>query len=145
MAAQALNTIWEVDDPLWAMIEPVLAEYWPRKRTGRPPACWRRCVNGIIYQMRTGCQWNKLPREFGDDSTVHRWFQRWAANGVLEQVWAALVEHCDDLGGVDWKWQAADGSLAKARFGGRRRPQPNGPGEKRHEDQPRGRRPRRSA
>ena|SRR5215207_4525269 len=118
MAAQALDTIWEVDDPLWAMIEPVLAEYWPRKRTGRPPACWRRCVNGIIYQMRTGCQWNKLPREFGDDSTVHRWFQRWAANGVLEQVWAALVEHCDDLGGVEWKWQAADGSLAKARFGG---------------------------
>ena len=118
MAAQALDTIWEGDDQLWAMIEPVLAKFWPRKRTGRPPACWRRCVNGIIYQMRTGCQWNKLPKEFGDDSTVHRWFQRWAANGVLEQVWAVLVEHCDELGGVDWKWQAADGSLSKARFGG---------------------------
>jgi putative transposase len=118
MAAQVLATIWEVDDPLWAMIEPALAEFWPRKRTGRPPACWRGCVNGIIYQMRTGCQWNKLPKEFGDDSTVHRWFQRWAENGVLERVWAVLIEHCDELGGVDWKWQAADGSLAKARFGG---------------------------
>jgi hypothetical protein len=29
-----------------------------------------------------------------------------------------LVAECDDLGGVEWKWQAADGILGKARFGG---------------------------
>jgi putative transposase len=118
MATQTLDTIWEVDDTLWAIIEPILLDFWPRKRTGRPPACWRACLNGIIFQMRTSCQWNKLPKEFGDDSTVHRWFQRWAEEGVLERIWAVLVEHCDELRGVEWKWQAADGSLAKARFGG---------------------------
>jgi len=115
---KALDTIWEVDDALWSIIEPILSAYWPRKRTGRPPACWRACFNGVIYQMRTGCQWNKLPQQFGDDSTVHRWFQRWAEEGILERIWAVLVEHCDELRGVEWKWQAADGSLAKARFGG---------------------------
>jgi putative transposase len=113
-----LDTIWEIDEDLWSMVEPILVEFWPRKSTGRPPACWRNCLNGIIYQLRTGCQWNKLPKVFGDDSTVHRWFQRWAEGGVLEQVWAVLIEHCDELHGVEWKWQAADGSLAKARFGG---------------------------
>jgi putative transposase len=113
-----LDTIWEVDDGLWSIVEPILAEFWPRKRTGRPPACWRRCVDGIIYQLRTGCQWNKLPKQFGDDSTVHRWYQRWSAEGVLERVWSVLVERCDALHDVEWKWQAADGSLAKARFGG---------------------------
>lgn len=119
MAKQkTLDTIWEVDDTLWSIIEPVLLSYWPRKRTGRPPANWRRCLNGIIYQLRSGCQWNKLPKQFGDDSTVHRWFQRWSEDGVLERVWAVLIEHCDELHGVDRKWQAADGSLAKARFGG---------------------------
>jgi putative transposase len=115
---KTLDTIWEVDDTLWAIIEPILIAFWPRKRTGRPPACWRGCLNGIIYQMRTGCQWNSLPEEFGDDSTVHRWFQRWAEEGILERIWAVLIEHCDELHGVEWKWQAADGSLAKARFGG---------------------------
>lgn len=120
MATQMLETIWEVDDTLWAIIEPILLDFWPRKRTGRPPACWRGCLNGIIFQMRSGCQWNKLPKEFGDDSTVHRWFQRWAEEGVLERIWAVLIEHCDELRGVEWKWQAADGSLAKARFGGSR-------------------------
>ena len=118
MATQTLDTIWEVDDTLWAIIEPILWDFWPRKHTGRPPACWRGCINGIIFQMRTSCQWNKLPKEFGDDSTVHRWFQRWAEEGVLERIWAVLVEHCDELRGVEWKWQAADGSLGKARFGG---------------------------
>jgi len=115
---KALKTIWEIDDSLWLLIEPTLLEFWPPKATGRRPTDWRQCLNGIIYQMRTGCQWNKLPKQFGDDSSVHRWFQRWAEGGVLERIWALLIEHCDTLGGVEWKWQAADGSLAKARFGG---------------------------
>lgn len=29
-----------------------------------------------------------------------------------------LVEHCDALGAVDWKWQAANGTMGKARMGG---------------------------
>jgi putative transposase len=116
--SKVLDTIWEIDDVLWAIIEPILLEYWPPKRTGRKPADWRRCINGIIYQMRSGCQWNKLPKRFGDDATVHRWFSRWSRDGVLEKIWAVLIEHCDELGDVEWKWQAADGRLGKARFGG---------------------------
>lgn len=117
--ATTLETIWEIDDELWAIIEPILLDYWPRKRTGRKPVDWRKCLNGIIYQMRAGCQWNKLPKRFGDDSSVHRWFSRWSQDGVLERIWAVLVERCDELGDVEWKWQAADSRLGKARFGGR--------------------------
>ncbi len=116
--SETLDTIWEVDEELWAIIEPILVEYWPPKSTGRKPVDWRLCLNGIIYQMRTGCQWNKLPERFGDDSSVHRWFSRWSRDGVLEKIWAVLVEHCDALGDVEWKWQAADARLGKARFGG---------------------------
>jgi hypothetical protein len=36
----------------------------------------------------------------------------------MEKVWAKLVENCEDLGGVSWKWQSADGAMAEARFGG---------------------------
>jgi transposase len=54
------------------------------------------------------------------DSTVHRWFQRWCRRGVMERIWAALVADCDELQGVDWEWQSAEGALAKARFGGLR-------------------------
>ncbi|OWK36474.1 IS5 family transposase [Fimbriiglobus ruber] len=114
-----LPTIWEVSDDLWARIEPILAAAWPRRDPrGRHHADWRRCLNGIIYQMRTGCQWNALPKVLGDDSTVHRWYQRWCRLGVMEKIWADLVQTCDDLGQVHWDWQSADGCMGKARHGG---------------------------
>ena len=120
-AIPPLETIWEVSDELWARIEPILLEDAPPPppaKGGRPRADWRQVFNGIIFRMRTGCQWNRLPKQFGDDSSVHRWFQRWCKNGVMEKVWAVLVGECDELGAVSWEWQSADGSMGKARFGG---------------------------
>jgi hypothetical protein len=32
-------------------------------------------------------------------------------------LWALLVKECAELKGVQWKWQAADCMLGKARFG----------------------------
>jgi putative transposase len=59
-----------------------------------------------------------LPKQFGDDSSVHRTLQRWIAKGVFERIWAVLIENCDELGGVNWEWQSADGAMGKARCGG---------------------------
>jgi putative transposase len=117
-ARKKLGTIWRIPDELWDIIEPILLEFWPRKREGRPPADWRRVLEGIIFRMRSGCQWDQLPKEFGSKSTVHDWFQRWNKGGVMEKIWARLVENCQELGGVHWDWQSADGAMAKARFGG---------------------------
>jgi len=105
---------------LWLRIKPILEKFWPRKLTGRRHTNWRLILNGIIFRMRSGCQWDQLPRKFGPKSTVHDWFQRWCAGGVMKQIWAVLVSECDELGGVQWEWQAADGWLGKARFGGKK-------------------------
>jgi putative transposase len=113
-----LATIWEVDDELWKIIQSILIERDPPRWTGRDRIDQRAALNGIIYQMRSGCQWNHLPQEFGDDSSVHRTFQRWIQKGVLERIWATLIENCEELGGVNWQWQSADGAMGKARFGG---------------------------
>jgi putative transposase len=127
-----LGTIWEVPDALWDRIVPILEDFWPAKRTGRKVADWRRALNGIIFRMRSGCQWEQLPRKFGPKSTVHDWFQRWCQGGVLKRLWEELVKECDELGAVDWQWQSADGRLGKARFGGEKGGQePHGSWEKR--------------
>jgi len=115
---EPLPTIWKVDDALWAIIQSILQELDPPAKTGRPRTGQREAFNGIIYQMRSGAQWNQLPEEFGDDSSVHRTMQRWIAKGVLQRVWAVLVGNCEELGGVNWQWQSADGAMGKARFGG---------------------------
>ena len=67
-----LPTIWDVPEDLWQKIQPLLP---PEKRPGtpgRPAINARMILNGILYVMRTGCQWNAVPREFGSGSTLHR-------------------------------------------------------------------------
>ena len=45
----------------------------------------------LSFRMRTGCQWNQLPKAFGDDSSVHRTFQRWENLGLFDMLWAVLI------------------------------------------------------
>ena len=113
-----LPTIWRVPDELWKKIEPILAEHDPPKSTGRSRIDQRGALDAIIFRLRTGWQWNRMPKEFPDDSSVHRTLQRWVELGILDLIWAKLVEECDELGGVEWEWQAADAAMGKARFGG---------------------------
>ena len=115
---KALPTIWHVSDELWELIHPILKSLDPPAKTGRKRTDPRAALDGIIYQMRTGCQWNVLPRRFGDDSSVHRTFQRWISLGLFDSVWALLIQQCEELGGVHWQWQAADAVMGKARLGG---------------------------
>jgi transposase len=141
-----LGTIWEIPDELWRRIEPILKEFWPKKPTGRRVANWRKMLNGIIFRMRSGCQWDQLPERFGPKSTVHDWFQRWVEGGVFEKIWAVLVAECDELGGVQWEWQSADAMLGKARFGGEKDGQePHRPRQERDQEEPGDRRRRRAA
>jgi len=116
---KALPTIWRCPDDLWnIIIAPLLMELDPPAKTGRPRTDQRKALDGIIYHLRTGCQWNALPRVFGDDSSVHRTFQRWIERDVLIAIWGVLIEQCEELDGVDWEWQSADAAMGKARFGG---------------------------
>ena len=114
----ALATIWEVPDELWAVLAPLIAEVDPPQLTGRKRVDARAILNAILFRLRSGCQWNQLPERFPDDSSVHRTFQRWVRLGLFARMWATLVQHCAELGGVDWEWQAADAMMGKARLGG---------------------------
>jgi len=116
--AEPLPTIWKVDEKLWAKFEKVLEEHDPPARLGPDRIDQRKALDGVIYRMRSGVQWNHLPRDFGDDASVHRTFQRWVKRGVIGRLWGLLVESCEELGGVDWQWQSFDCALGKARHGG---------------------------
>ncbi len=119
---KTLTTIWVIPDDLWERIEPVTLKLDPPKGKGRKRVDQRRMLEGIIFRMRSSCQWNRLPKDLGDDSTIyrtwHRTFQRWVERGVLEGVWAVPIEECRELDGVYWEWQSPDCSMGKARFGG---------------------------
>jgi len=111
-AKTPLPTIWEIPDELWERIEAILAVRYPSARTGRPRADLRRVLNGIIYRMRSGVQWNQS-RSSATTRGVHRWFQAFVGDEVLEEVWAALLAECEALGDLNWTWQAVDGMMGK--------------------------------
>jgi putative transposase len=122
--AAELPTLWTTPDDLWQeFILPILREHDPEPHTGRPRTDQRKALDGIIFILRSGCQWNALPRHFGSDSAVHRTFQRWVKLGIFQMIWAALVAYARPLGLVEFEWQSSDTSMGKARFRGAHRAQ----------------------
>ena len=116
-----LPTIWFAPDDLWAIISEVLWRLDPPSPTGRPRINQRTAFDAIVFRFRSGCQWDHMPKDYGDSASVHRTFQRWVDKGVLVPLWGEIVSKCDDLKGVKWDFQAADGWLGKARMGGDKR------------------------
>ncbi len=52
----------------------------------------REVFNGILYLVKTGCQWRMLPGDFPDWRIVYYYFSSWKSNGVIEVLQEALVE-----------------------------------------------------
>lgn len=115
---------WLMPDELWTRIEPLLPPEKPKGKGtqgGRPNADRRRAMDAICYILRTGGQWNGLPRSLGSDRTAHDYFQKWTQAGVFERLWRLGLEDYDVLQGIQWDWQAADGAMTKAPLAARRR------------------------
>lgn len=56
----------DLSDEQWAVLGPLI-----RAATRQPGKIDRRAiVNAIFYQLRTGCQWRYLPREYPNGKTV---------------------------------------------------------------------------
>ena len=109
---------WILPDKLWDRMEKLLPRYKANPKGGRPRVDLRHVANGIFYVLRTGCQWNAVPREFGSGSTLHRYFQQWVAAGVFRKLWKASLLEYDKLKGIQWNWQSVDGAMTKSPLGG---------------------------
>jgi putative transposase len=70
----------------------------------------------IVYVLRTGIQWNALPRELGASSTVYDRFRWWESQGFFLHLWQAGLQEYDELAGIGWDWQSLDSSTVKAPF-----------------------------
>ena len=73
------------------ILEPLLLEILPLKKTTRP-ANWtkREIIDGILYQLKNGCNWEDLPKDLPPYSTVTAF--RWEARdaGVMEKLMNVL-------------------------------------------------------
>jgi transposase len=78
----------DLTDERWALIEPVLTAWKAR----HPSASGhqggyelREIVNAILYQSRTGCQWEYLPHDLPPRSAAY-YFARWRDDGTDQAI-----------------------------------------------------------
>ena len=117
---------WEISDEFWNLVEPLIpkspriaGKTYTRKPGGgrKPKYSDRLYFAAIVYVLRTGIIWNALPREKFEglgSAAVHRKFQQWAAAGVFLDLWRRGLAEYDELKGIAWLWESADGAMIEA-------------------------------
>jgi transposase len=78
-------------DREWEILEPVLHQALPPKKKTRPPE-WnhRELLDGMLYQLKSGCNWGDLPKDFPPYSTVYWHYKQWRDAGVFDSLLEVL-------------------------------------------------------
>ena len=109
-------------DALWDEIEPLLPPPPPTSpKGGRPPVDSRKALTGILFVLRTGCQWQRLPTAaFGvSGSSCWRRFSEWTAAGVWPALHGRLLNRLGRAGGVNLDRVVVDSQSVRALKGAR--------------------------
>ena len=108
----------DIPEELWARIKVWIP---PQKRSpkgGPYPIDDRRVMSGIVYRLRTGCQWDAIPAEFSSGSTCYRRFVQWRKAGVFVAAHVEMLLYYDGKVGIEWDWASLDSASVKAPKGG---------------------------
>ena len=114
-----IRTIIHIPDDLWNKIKNILPDEKSENTIGRPIVPYRKVFDGIMFILRTGCQWKMLPKVYGSGSTCHRRFQEWRQSGIFDRLWTGLLKLYDIKKGIKWNWQSLDSISVKSPLGGR--------------------------
>ncbi|PZD74013.1 hypothetical protein C1752_01580 [Acaryochloris thomasi RCC1774] len=81
-------------DKEWEIVEPLLLQLLPAKKQTRS-SHWtkRELFDGILYQLKNGCNWADLPKDLPPYSAVYWHYKQWRAAGVLETLMNVLHRH----------------------------------------------------
>jgi putative transposase len=89
----------DLTDAQWTIVKPLIP---PAKPGGRPREVdMREVLNTLLYQARTGCQWELLPHDLLPKSTVWDYFQRWRDDGTWRRITDALRQKVRAAAGRD--------------------------------------------
>jgi transposase len=107
-------------DELWDIIEPVLPKWTPSRKGGQPRLPDRAALTGILFILKTGLQWEDLPREMncGCGMTCWRRLRDWQAHGTWEKILKVLLAQLRGADQIDWSRALIDSSSVRAAYGG---------------------------
>ena len=71
-------------------------------------------VDAILWILRTGAPWRDLPEEFGPWATAWDYFDRWNADGTLDEILHRLRAAHVDSASIDDQLWCIDGTSVRA-------------------------------
>jgi putative transposase len=79
----------DLTDSQWALIEHHFdtGNYGKSRKHSQ-----KHLMNGILYVIKTGCQWHFLPKDFPPYKTVYSFYKRAKDKGIWEKMMKDLVE-----------------------------------------------------
>ncbi len=76
-----------LSDREWEIIEPLL----PKKKKTKPPTWTKRIIlDAVFYQLKNGCNWGDLPKNFPPYSTVYWHYKQWRKAGIITGIMQVL-------------------------------------------------------
>lgn len=105
-------------DQQWAVLAPLIPPPVKRTKRGRPRRPDRDVLDGILWVLRTGAQWEALPKGiYPPKSTCHERFQEWNDQNVFPAILAALYEASEEQRLLDLREAFIDGTFSPAKKG----------------------------
>ncbi|GHO56199.1 hypothetical protein KSB_46740 [Ktedonobacter robiniae] len=83
---------WKVSDAPWERVKPLIPARPAHPKGGRPAADDRQMFSAMVYDR----------------------FRWWEEQGFFQRLWQAGLTEYDELAGIGWGSQSADGSIVKA-------------------------------
>ena len=83
----------------WRRLEPLIPRVKPGGRPGKYER--REILNGMLYQMRTGCSWRSLPDDLPPWKIVHHYLRTWRDDWTWERVIEAVDGPMLDAGSME--------------------------------------------
>jgi transposase len=103
----------DLTDAQWKRIKPLLPKL---KWTGRKPVDDREVINGILYVLATGCQWEYLPHDINASyQTCHRRLLEYQRRRVWQKIVADLLQEASRKGFINLKNAYHDASVVKSK------------------------------
>ena len=112
------SAYFDVPDEVWDRVKVWIPERTRSPNGGRRFIDDRRVFRGIVYRLKTGCQWAAIPAEFGSGSTCRRRFIEWRDAGVFHMLHTEMLLYYDAEVGLDLSWCSIDSATVKAPKGG---------------------------
>ena len=88
----------------------LIKELLPKQR-GNVTVSNLQVINAVLYVAEQGCKWRALPKRFGNWRTIYTRMNRWAKQGVLDDVFSEL--QANDIINIQVEHVSVDSTAVK--------------------------------